>query len=331
MATRWRQQALICTSILFLLILSVLGAVRYSRTDGYRARMMELIDPVLVARLQTVEDIQRRSADFEIDFFGFRYEGNTGNLVDAHAYYFGAYEKPELYFLRDTLLALGSSSVVIDVGANTGLYSLFASRYANQVHAFEPYPPVLSRLRRVIETNEVPNITVHAVGLGASEANLRFYSPPEGNLGTGSFLQGFATGNRDAHEELPIVAGDAYLSRTGITRVDFIKMDIEGYEKPALTGLQQTLQRHRPIVLLEISIDPALPLLFRSMKELTSCFPGDYEFFAISDRNLGSGAYRLGSLRVSFDRAGRVNVVARPRDKAEITPTGFGGEQASRR
>ena len=205
-------------------------------------------NPTLAGRLQTLEDIQRRKTDFEIEDFGYRYRGNTGNLVDAYTYYFGAYEKPQLFFMRDTLTATGPQAVTLDVGANLGLYTLPAARYSGQVHAFEPYPPVLARLRHNLESNQVPNVTVHPVGLGATEADLPFAPPPDDNLGLGSFEH--VTGGA-ADQRLKVVAGDVYLREAGVTRVDFIKMDIEGFEKPALAGLRQTLQRDRPIVLLE--------------------------------------------------------------------------------
>jgi len=97
-------------------------------------------------------------------------------------------------------------------------------------------------------------------------------------------------------------------------------MDIEGYEKPALAGLRQTLSRNRPVVLFELTVDPALPLLFSSMDDLTSSFPDDYDFVALADRNLGSGAYRLTPLRLAFDRPGRANVVAWPKEKWAAWP-----------
>ena len=132
-----------------------------------------------------------RKADFVVDYFGFTYTGNTGNYIDANVYYFGAFEKPEIYFVRDTLTSLPPGPVFIDVGANTGLYTVFASKDAHTVHAFEPFPPVLQRLRALVADNGVPNVVLHPVGLGAEEAQLAFMSPPDDNLGTGSFLPGF--------------------------------------------------------------------------------------------------------------------------------------------
>jgi FkbM family methyltransferase len=216
--------------------------------------------------------------------------------------------------------------VVVDVGANTGLYSLFASRYAAVVHAVEPYPPVLSRLRGVLEENQVSNVVVHPVGLGEAEESLPFYAPPGDNLGTGSFLQEFQSRARTPAGYLRIVSGDAYFESAGIDRIDVIKMDIEGYERPAVRGMRRILERHRPVLLLEVSTDPAIPELFRSLADFEAAVPEQYDFLSFANRNLGSGAYRLVPMRLSFEHASRANVVAVPAERRHLIPEAFDGD-----
>src|SRR5262249_1975331 len=158
------------------------------------------------------------------------YQGNTRDLIDKHILYLGAFEKPELYFLRDVLLALPAERrVLIDVGANTGSYSLFLAQYAKQVHAFEPYQPVLARFRNMIELNPLANVGVYPVGLGSEPSKKRFYKPGDKNKGTGSFVAGW-TADNTPFDELEIQVGDEALARAGVTVVGAIKMDIEGYE-----------------------------------------------------------------------------------------------------
>jgi FkbM family methyltransferase len=292
---------------------------------GYRRTVVELVRPGLVP----LESIQGRKSDFVVDFYGFRYRGNTGNLIDAHVFYYGAFEKSELYFIRDTVTALGPDTVLVDVGANVGQHAVFASKYAKEVHAIEPYPLVLPRLRGIVEENRINNIVVHPVGLGATEAELPFFAPPPDNLGYASFVPGFVTGVKDAELKLRIVAGDPYFSQAAITRVDFMKMDIEGYEKPALTGLRATLRRDRPIVLMELSINPSFPDLFKSLDDLKAAYPENYEFFTFDARDPLSGAYRLAPFQPSFDRNDQFNIVARPIEKADKTPMMSEGDSAS--
>jgi len=143
----------------------------------------------------------------------------------------------------------------LDIGANTGQHSLFMSRYAKEIHAFEPWEPVIKRFRRMVEHNHIKNIVIHPFGLGDENSKEPFFRPPDINLGMGSFVEGFQE-NNSYEGELEIRIGDEALQKAGVMSVSLIKMDIEGYEKPALKGLRRTLQRHRPIVEFELSVDP---------------------------------------------------------------------------
>ncbi len=88
--------------------------------------------------------------DFSVDLNGARYQGHTGNYVDKNIFFYGAYEKPVLFFLRDILTsAHNNQGVYLDIGANTGQHSLFLSRHAKAIHAFEPWEPVLMKLRGI--------------------------------------------------------------------------------------------------------------------------------------------------------------------------------------
>jgi hypothetical protein len=103
-----------------------------------------------------LQRIASRNIEFITDFYGFRYRGLSGNYIDAHILYFGAYEKPLLYWLRDTAALLQDEDLVfLDIGANTGQHSLFMSRLVAEVHSFEPYPPVLERLNHTVKLNSL--------------------------------------------------------------------------------------------------------------------------------------------------------------------------------
>jgi FkbM family methyltransferase len=256
--------------------------------------------------------------DFVADLDGARYEGNTGNFVDMHIFFFGAFEKPILYFLRDTMKsAYSNQGIFLDIVANTGQHSLFMSRYAKEIHAFEPWEPVIKRFRRMVENNHIKNIVIHPFGLGDENSKKPFFKPPDNNLGTGSFVEGFKEDNA-IEGELEIRTGDDALEKAGVTSVALIKMDIEGYEKPALKGLRRTLQTHRPIVEFELSVDPKRPISIKSQDELTSLFPEKYEFLVFSEKNDPlTGAYLLepSTEKLRFDTELQFEVVAYPIEK----------------
>ena len=260
----------------------------------------------------------REDFDFTTDFFGMRLEGNMSNLIDRNIFYYGAFEKPNLFVLRDLMRAQPNGpGTFVDIGANTGQHSLFMSLYSKEVHAFEPWEPVLKKFRRMVEINGIKNIAIHPYGLGDETSKKPFFKPSDKNLGTGSFVKGFNTENSDAGA-LDIRKGDDAFVKEQITSVSIIKMDIEGYEKVALLGLRQTLTRHRPIIMFEITTDPDSPVSIKGASELKSLFPEQYEFLLISKKSdLATGDYILeptdGILR--FDKTEQHDLVAYPLER----------------
>jgi FkbM family methyltransferase len=171
--------------------------------------------------------------------------------LDWNVYFFGAYEKTTLLFLRD-LLKHKHEAVFVDVGANVGQHTLFMSKWA-RVHAFEPWDSVRSSMVKKIERNKLTNITVHPFGLGEKSDRIPYYAPSGANTGTGSFDKTHATDRNRLLGTLEVVNGDEYFASNGITHIDLMKIDAEGWEKFVLLGLRKTLERTKPTVFVEIS------------------------------------------------------------------------------
>jgi len=260
--------------------------------------------------------------DFVANLGGVKYEGNTGDFLENKMFYDGAFEKPILFLMRDIMGAVyGPSGTFIDIGANTGQHSLFMSRHAKAVHAFEPWEPVLKKFRCMVELNRIENITIHAYGLGNENGKKPFFRPPSGEQLTGSFDKGFRSDN-SYEGDLEIHKGDEAFEKAQIKSVSIIKIDIESYEKLALLGLQATLNRYRPIVVFEVTIDQSSPVTIKSKNELTNLFPEKYEFAVISEKSDAStGAYLLDSMdAVSFDHAEQHDLIAYPLERKDSIP-----------
>lgn len=272
----------------------------------------------------TVEELADRHVDFETDFYGLRYHGNSTNIIDAHILYYGAFEKPILSWMKDTADALKRDDLVfLDVGANMGQHTLFASLFAAQVHAFEPYPPVLEKLRQEVSSNNLANVTIHPIGLGATAETLEFFDPPSDNNGVGSFVRSYQD-RSPSKSYLQIVVGDDYLAEHSISSVDMIKIDVEGYEKNVLKGLQKTLAQDRPVVVLELTVKAGEDYLFQSPEEFRGAFPDFYEFAELTYAQPGvsfkDGSYELVPFSPSFERESQYSVIAFPRDLSASIP-----------
>lgn len=211
---------------------------------------------------------------FCMPFYGYEYLGSFDTFIDWSAYYFGAYTKSELCCMKDFLSSV-EHPVVLDVGANVGHHSLFAASVAEQVYAFEPYAPVARKLEQKVADNGIKHVYLHSVGLG-NENSLKLFSEAQGNnTGTGSFVQSEV--NDCQTMELPIVRADDYLPDLELGKIDYIKIDIEGFEVAALQGMLNTLIAHRPVCMFEWSQGE----LHRDRSAHSDLFPEGYSFYVL--------------------------------------------------
>jgi FkbM family methyltransferase len=157
------------------------------------------------------------------------------------------YDLPTQLLLQQELKA---GDTFVDVGANEGMITLLGSRLvgdAGKVIAFEPNPVPREILERSLRRNSIANVELHAAGLGDVEGELQLFVPRR-NSGEGSF-----TAPEDAsagyYSSCPVWIGDAVI---GERLPRLIKIDVEGFEAHVLRGLSGTLERARPIIVMEM-------------------------------------------------------------------------------
>jgi FkbM family methyltransferase len=138
---------------------------------------------------------------------------------------------------------------VLDVGANIGCTTLLFGDLATRVDSFEPSPSTFEILKKNVTTSSHSNIHIHNFGLGEKNENLTLTFSPSNRSG------GFVSDKTQASkghsiENITIKKGDdSFYSEV----VDFIKIDVEGYEKSVIEGLRQTIIKNHPIVVLELN------------------------------------------------------------------------------
>ena len=236
-------------------------------------------------------DLQQ-SQEFEVDFFGKIYRGNLNTFIDWSVYFYGAYNRQELFLLKKLICETSLDPVFVDIGANVGHHAIFMSNYGKKVFAFEPYDNVRNKLEQKIQQNKIVNIEVIPYGLGVENCESDFYAPKEGNTGTGSFIKSHAIDNNKLYKKLKIINGDSYFNENRISKLDLIKIDVEGYEKFVLKGLQKTICSFRPIILMEFS--ETTMHSFESLDELRQCLPINYEIKGV---RFFQNSYRISSFK----------------------------------
>ena len=222
---------------------------------------------------------QVTSVEFESDFFGFRYKGDLASYIDWSTFFYGAYERGNLLFLKSLVKTRQDKTgqdktIFVDIGANVGVHSLNMSQFCSDVHSFEPNPVVRGKLEEKIRMNIVKNIVVHGVGVGMVNEELPYYAPKGCNQGTGSFIEGYSLNNDNNGILLKLVHGDEYFEKLRLDQIDIIKIDVEGFEKNVLLGLKKTLAKYRPIIFLEFS--ESTKQSFSDYDEFIDSFPSRY-------------------------------------------------------
>lgn len=158
----------------------------------------------------------------------------------------GSTFEPETVRLFQTL----AHGTVLDIGANIGCTSLLFSGLADQVHAFEPSPSTYALLRKNVDV--ATNVFTHNVAMGdvPGESELTFAR----NNRSGGFVSD-KTSASTGHiiEKISINTLDDTVRQLKLTGVDFIKIDVEGFEAHVIKGAQETLSSYRPVVALELN------------------------------------------------------------------------------
>lgn len=199
-------------------------------------------------------EVTRIDAPFTIPWYdNLRVTMYLGNDMSLCAYVAGSsYEPNEFMFLSGVLKP---GMIFIDVGANDGLYTLFASRRvgsSGKVLALEPSSREFARLEKNLLLNNTSNVLALQIAAADHEGVATLRIAEFGHEGQNT-LGGFAYSiEQEGTEEIPLITLDGIISKYNLTQIDVIKMDVEGGELNALKGAQSILTKHKPLILLEI-------------------------------------------------------------------------------
>jgi FkbM family methyltransferase len=243
---------------------------------------------------------------------GLRVRLYLGNDLSLCLYVLGSFEPNEFVFLRN---ALKPGMVVLDGGANEGLFSLYAAQRimpGGAVLAVEPSTREFERLAANIALNRLDNVMTFKVALGsrAGDALLAIADSHHAGMNTievGDSRKAMAGWTTVSRETVSLETIDELVARSGLQRLDLVKLDIEGSEVDALDGAKATIARFQPTILLEAE-ETRLATLGRTKEDLVQAVDElDYELWVFDSR---SGQLRPANLAVEPESG---NVIAAPR------------------
>lgn len=149
----------------------------------------------------------------------------------------GTYEEFGVY--------IDSDDIVLDIGANMGIFSAYAASKGAKVYAFEPVPDALQILRQTIDINlrfkERINIVEEACMDSSKTMQINV---DDESVGANSLILG--TDNQAKRIEVDCVSLDDWVRDNGVEKIDFIKADIEGAERYMLKGAKEILKEFKP-------------------------------------------------------------------------------------
>lgn len=139
--------------------------------------------------------------------------------------------------------------VVMDVGANAGVFSVQQARRGARVYSFEPNPDCFRRLRKAVAANGVDHlVTASNCALGSRPGTAKL-SVPQGVTTMGSIRPEWTPGDGEDDVTVELETVDGAIRRSGIGRVDLLKIDVEGLEIDVLGGAAESLARVDRVVI----------------------------------------------------------------------------------
>lgn len=172
-----------------------------------------------------------RDREIVIDLAGYRFRCNLAEHIQRTIFLWD-HDETATAFVRSHLRA---GDIFVDVGANVGYFSLMASRIVGptgRVISVEPNPATLARLSRTVAENSISNITLCNVGLGDTSAKAELFTCTSEGNDTASMLP---SGN-DQSITVDVLPLDQLVEQLGLTRVDYLKIDVDGFEHKVFAG-----------------------------------------------------------------------------------------------
>jgi FkbM family methyltransferase len=148
--------------------------------------------------------------------------------------------------------------VVIEAGAHLGIFTMYFAGAVGRgkVLAFEPNPQVFAFLKKSIKRNGLNNVVAVNAGLSDGPGSMRFvswrYNTAKGTFKPDKHEMMKKKGALFLEKDVPVTTIDRAVADHDLRRVDLVKIDTEGFEPFVIEGMEETINRHRPVIYFEI-------------------------------------------------------------------------------
>ena len=197
-----------------------------------------------------------------------------------------------------------SDDVVLDVGANQGLYAKTFAQLAHQVYCLEPNPEAFAILKQNLAAARAANVETLALAASRQSGKVSFFVDKRPGVGGVASSINKLDGMQDFVEEISVETTtlDDLCANKGIAPT-FIKVDVEGHEPAVFAGARKIMALHRPVVVFEFWET----WWTKGFDSLFSELERDYHLVRIQDGANASSVYR------GIRGNGHVDIAALPR------------------
>jgi len=212
---------------------------------------------------------------------------DLSEAIDLHIFIFGNFE-PEIKNLAKQL-NLDKNKIILDIGANFGTQSLqFAKEFENtKIFSIEPTSFAFLKMKKNFDLNDKfsNNLTPLQLFMGAENQNLPKSIYSSWNLNQKDTKHEKHLGSKKETDKATIITLDNFVKIHNISKVDFIKLDVDGFEFSVLNGGLNFLKNTKPPIFMELA-----PYLYNeygySKEELINLIMSlDYKFYDLRKNN----------------------------------------------
>ncbi len=191
-----------------------------------------------------------KSEEIEIDYMGVKIAAPSHDLGLVPGLVGGYYEKYQLEVFKK--LSQQASSI-IDVGSNIGLYTVIGAKNMKKggtIIAFEPIADNINLLKKNIKLNKlVSKIRIEQSAVGDESKKLKLFVSTK-SVGNHSASKENA-GGASTEVEVNQTSLDDYVKNKKISKIDLIKIDVEGFDGYVLKGAKKTITKYQPAMVIE--------------------------------------------------------------------------------
>lgn len=181
--------------------------------------------------------------------------------------FLGNYEKDQTNFMCSVIK---DGDYCFDLGSHIGYFTMLFARLVGEkgkVFSFEPIKEGFEFQKKSIQKNNFKNIKIFNFALGNEEKKQKaFIFSDSGMAHFDKSILGLD--DSQEHEDFQVKTLDAIPDVKALEKLDFLKVDIEGFEFNALSGGIETLRKHKPNMLIEIHSQENYIGIFNMLQEL---------------------------------------------------------------